>query len=99
MQVVAEGIETPEISDPLQDRDDYGQGYLFGKPMDLGGDPRNLIVVDELSRVAALAMQTRFSEQERHTMTTTTQVPRDHFAHCIQVFGGATAASRAPRHR
>ncbi|EGD60731.1 hypothetical protein Y88_1812 [Novosphingobium nitrogenifigens DSM 19370] len=27
-------------------------------------------------------------------MTTTTQDPRDHFAHCIQVFGGVTAASR-----
>lgn len=24
----------------------------------------------------------------------TTQDPRDHFAHCIQVFGGVTAASR-----
>jgi EAL domain-containing protein (putative c-di-GMP-specific phosphodiesterase class I) len=35
MNVVAEGIETPEQLDTLRDLQcEYGQGYLFSKPVD-----------------------------------------------------------------
>ena len=33
MRTVAEGIEVPELIDPLRDLGvDFGQGYLFGRP-------------------------------------------------------------------